>query len=95
MGFVPAPPFIREGENQSELSALLDHVNHMVSVMGEEGVGLGMDFDELDDMQVAGLEDVSRLSNLTKGLSERGCSSETTARALGGNLLRIFAQVLL
>ena len=94
MGIVPAPPFIRDGENRSELSALLNHVDHMVSVMGEEGVGLGMDFDGLDDMRVTGLEDVSRLPNLTKGLLERGYSPETIARILGGNFMRVFAQVL-
>ena len=65
------PLFLGEERKQSDLLTLLDHVNHMVSVMGEDGVGLGMDFDGMEDSRVTGLEDVSMLPNLTKRLSER------------------------
>jgi membrane dipeptidase len=72
---------------------LLDHVDHMVSVMGEDGVGLGMDFDGLGDSRVAGIEDVSRLPNLTQALVERGYPAETIYKILGGNMLRVFTAV--
>ncbi|MBI2200414.1 MAG: membrane dipeptidase, partial [Armatimonadetes bacterium] len=42
---------------------------------------------------VAGLEDVSRLPNLTAGLLARGYPREDIKKILGGNALRVFKQV--
>jgi membrane dipeptidase len=93
VGVVPAPPFLGKDENHSQLSVLLDHVDHMVSVMGEDGVGLGLDSDGLGDMRVEGIEDISKLPNLTQGLVDRGYSTETIRKILGGNYLRVFSEV--
>ena len=94
VGVTPVPPFLGEDEMHSQLSVLLDHIEHMVSVMGEDGVGLGMDFDGVGDMRTGGMEDVSRLPNLTKGLAERGYSAEAIRKILGGNFLRVFREIL-
>jgi membrane dipeptidase len=93
VGVVPAPPFLGTDPNRSDLPVLLDHIEHMVSVMGEDGVGLGMDFDGVGDIRVAGIEDVSKLPNLTQGLVERGYGAESVRKILGGNWLRVFAAV--
>ena len=94
VGATPVPPFSGKDEMHSHLSVLLDHIDHMVSVMGEDGVGLGMDFDGVGDMRTEGMEDVSRLPNLTKGLAERGYSAEAIRKILGGNFLRVFREML-
>ena len=77
----------------THLSVLLDHIDHMVSVMGEDGVGLGFDFDGVEE-HMEGLEDVSKLPNLTKGLAERGYTAEAIKKILGGNFLRVVREVL-
>jgi membrane dipeptidase len=94
VGFSPVPLFLGENEKQSDFSTLLDHVDHMVSVMGENGVGLGMDFDGMEDSRVTGIEDISMLPNLTKGLSERGYSPAVISKILGGNFMRVLDAVL-
>lgn len=93
VGVTPVPPFLGSDEMHSHLSALLDHIDHMVSVMGEDGVGLGMDFDGVGEMRTVGIEDVSKLPNLTRGLIDRGYTAKGIRKILGGNFLRVFHEV--
>lgn len=77
---------------QPTLDRLLEHIDHLVEVMGPAHVGLGSDFDGFTG-QVAGLEDVSKLPNLTAGLLARGYPREAIIQLLGGNVLRVFEDV--
>ena len=88
------PAFLGEDEKRNELSILLEHVDHMVRVMGEDSVGLGMDFDGMEDCRVTDLEEVSQLPNITRALVDRGYSEETIRKILGGNYMRVLAAVL-
>ncbi|MDR7542883.1 MAG: dipeptidase [Armatimonadota bacterium] len=74
------------------LAHVLDHIDHMVRVMGIDHVALGSDYDGIPDVPV-GLEDVSKLPNLTAGLLARGYRPEQVRKILGGNALRVFRQV--
>jgi len=94
VGVTPVPPFLGDHEEQADLAELLDHVDHMIEVMGENGVGLGLDFDGVGEMRTRGIEDVSMLPNITSGLRERGYAEEIIAKILGGNFLRVFREVL-
>lgn len=74
------------------LERALDHILHMVRVMGADHVALGSDFDGISQAPV-GLEDVSKLPNLTAGLLARGMGAGDARKILGGNALRVFRQV--
>lgn len=71
------------------LADVADHIDHIVRLVGVEHVGIGLDFD--GGGGVSGLEDVSRLPNLTAELLRRGYSEDELARIWGGNLLRVLA----
>ena len=75
------------------LSKLLDHFEHAVKIAGVEHVGLGSDFDGVDDMLPEGMEDISRIPNLVRGLMGRGFSDEDILKILGGNTLRVMREV--
>ena len=75
------------------LSKLLDHFEHAVKVAGIDHVGLGSDFDGVDDMLPEGMEDISKIPNLVRGLMERGFSDDDILKILGGNTLRVMRQV--
>jgi membrane dipeptidase len=75
------------------LSRLLDHFEHAVKVAGVDHVGLGSDFDGVDDMLPEGMEDISRMPNLVQGLMERGFSDGDILKILGGNTLRVMRDV--
>lgn len=72
---------------------LLDHFTHAVNVGGIEAVGLGSDFDGVDDELPEGMEDISKTSNLVAGLSRRGFRSGDIEKILGANSLRVLRDV--
>ncbi|HUT15187.1 MAG TPA: dipeptidase [Anaerolineae bacterium] len=90
--FVPA--FIAEEGKGANLDKLLDHIDHIVGVIGTDHVGLGSDFDGLGPRAPEGLEDVTCLPGITAGLIGRGYSAEDVRNILGGNLMRVFRQVV-
>lgn len=76
------------------LSGLVDHVRHAVAVAGAEHVGLGSDFDGMW-APPAGLEDVSRLPELSAALAESGVFDERGLTAfLGANWIRVLTSAL-
>lgn len=74
------------------LSALIDHIDHVAQVAGIDHVGLGSDFDGFPILP-EGLRSAADLPKITAGLVERGYRAEQLAKLLGGNLLRVFAEV--
>jgi membrane dipeptidase len=75
------------------LSRLLDHFEHAVKIAGVDHVGLGSDFDGVDDLLPEGMEDISKMPNLVCGLMERGFSDGDILKILGGNTLRVMREV--
>ena len=64
----------------------------MIRVAGPDHVGIGADWDGVASMP-AGMDDVSKLPALTKGLLERGHAPEVVRKVLGENLLRVMEAV--
>jgi len=88
------PIFLDRDQKISSVARVLDHIDHMVRVAGEDHIGLGSDFDGMsDELSVTGLEDSSKTPAITAGLLERGYSEEAVRKILGGNLMRVFRQV--
>jgi membrane dipeptidase len=84
--------FARFPAPQAPLSVLLDHFDHALRVAGEDHVGLGADWDGVPSMP-EGMDDVSRLPDLTRALLERGHAPATVRKVLGENLLRVMEEV--
>ena len=76
------------------LDDVLDHFDHAVKLAGVRAVGIGSDYDGVGDSLPVGLKDVSTYPALAAGLIGRGYSEEEVALMLGGNLLRVWGQVL-
>jgi membrane dipeptidase len=79
---IPRPP----------LSALIDHIDHMVKVAGIDHVGIGSDFDGIPSAP-EGIDSAADLPKITAELKKRGYSDADCRKIMGGNLLRVFAQV--
>jgi len=87
--------FIAREAQSATLDCLVRHIDHLVSVVGVDHVGLGSDFDGfLGEPAPEGLEDVTRLPNLTRKLLDKGYQVESVCKILGGNLLRVFREVV-
>ena len=61
----------------------------MVQVAGVDHVGLGSDFDGVDDLP-EGLTGIDGLPRITLELVKRGYKDEDILKILGGNFLRVF-----
>ncbi|HEV2828638.1 MAG TPA: membrane dipeptidase, partial [Pyrinomonadaceae bacterium] len=74
------------------VSRLVDHIDHVVKLVGIDHVGIGSDFDGVQST-LSDLADVSQLPNLTKELLRRGYSESDVDKILGGNMLRVMEEV--
>jgi membrane dipeptidase len=117
IGVTPHYLFVSD-DGAPTLEKLLDHVDHIVRLVGVDHVGLGLDFIEGKEVLphrriwrarrpdifgnfpdvptnpfAEGLESISKLPNLTEGLAKRDYSEEDIRKILGGNFLRLFAEV--
>jgi membrane dipeptidase len=94
---------VREGEKvthqliaegklpQVDWEAIVDHIDHAVKLVGADHVGLGSDFD--GSVMPHGMEDCTKLPKLTEAMLRRGYSEEDIRKILGGNTLRVMAEV--
>ena len=72
------------------LAQVADHVQHIREVAGVDHVGIGSDFDGIEETP-DGLEGVDRFPALLAELMRRGWTDAEIAKVAGGNLLRVFA----
>ena len=79
-------------KNRPTLAEAIDHLDHMVKVMGIEHVGIGSDFDGGGGL--VGFDDVSQMPNITQELLARGYTKEEVRQLWGGNLMRVFSEVI-
>lgn len=73
------------------LEDFMQHIDHAVAVAGIDQVGFGSDFDGGGGIE--GLEDVTKLPDVTVEMLRRGYSEEDIKKFWGGNLLRVMGAV--
>jgi membrane dipeptidase len=73
---------------RATLGDVADHIDHVRRVAGADHVGLGGDFDGIDNGPL-GLEDVSRYPDLLAELARRGWTTDDLEKLAGRNLLRV------
>lgn len=72
--------------------AIVDHIEYVINLVGEDNVGLGSDFCGISIPPI-GLENVSKFSNITRELVRRGHDENTIKKILGGNFMRVFKEI--
>ncbi|KAK3986275.1 membrane dipeptidase-domain-containing protein [Cladorrhinum sp. PSN332] len=74
------------------LAQVVKHVMYIGDSIGYDYVGFGSDFDGIERTP-EGLDDVSKYPDLVAELLRQGVSDEDAAKVVGGNLLRVWAEV--
>jgi membrane dipeptidase len=74
-----------------EWTKIIEHIDHAVKVAGIDHVGLGSDFDGAN--MPFGMEDATKLPQITNALLEKGYSEGDVRKILGENTLRLMADV--
>ena len=80
--YPPVLPFIADA---------VDHIDHVVKLVGEDYVGIGSDFDGGGGL--ADCADVADFPKITDELVRRGYTSKQIDKIWGGNFLRVFKAV--
>jgi len=70
------------------VARIVDHIEHIVKLVGVDHVGIGSDFDGVQ-ATTKDLATVADLPNLTRELLRRGHSEADVDKILGGNMLRV------
>lgn len=83
-GIKDAPPAVNVAD-------LVDHIDHMVEIMGIDHVGISSDFDGGGGIE--GWKDASETYNVTLELVKRGYTEAEIAKLWGENLLRVLDKV--
>jgi membrane dipeptidase len=71
------------------LTLLIDHLDHIVKLIGTDHVGIGSDFDGINSSPRE-LNDVTDMPLITEELLKRGYSKKDIRKILGGNFIRVF-----
>ena len=77
---------------ETPASVVVDHIEHVIKIAGPGHVGLGADWDGVNQVP-AGLEDCSKVIYITEEMLERGHDDATIKMVLGGNMLRLMEEV--
>ncbi|TKB11619.1 dipeptidase [Desulforhopalus sp. IMCC35007] len=95
--------FVRDEDEGIDVSHLVDHLDHIVSIAGVEHVGIGFDLcdsfkDYLQIEQELPSKDViethAGLGKFTAELLRRNYSEDDILKILGGNFLRIYQETI-
>ncbi len=78
---------------RAPFNSLIDHFDHVIKIAGIDHVGIGTDFDGIP-VPPAGIDSAADLPKVTAALMARGYTADDMHKLLGGNLLRVFREVL-
>ncbi len=94
IGITFAGVFIDADPAKVTFSRVLDHLDHLVSVVGADHVGLGTDFDGFSPQYGTVMRDCSHLGELTQALLDRNYGEDDIRKIMGGNWLRVIRDVV-
>ncbi|MEG6570522.1 dipeptidase [Thermoanaerobacterium thermosaccharolyticum] len=86
------PNFLRDDDNAS-IEDVLDHIEHIVNLVGINHVGFGSDFDGIEKTPL-GLDDVASFPKILDGLKKRGFSDDEINSISHDNFERIIKEIL-
>lgn len=78
---------------EAPISDVLDQIDYAVKLIGIDHVGIGSDFDGVDGELPEGLRTVADFPNFIAGLQARGYAEADIRKILGGNFMRVWAEI--
>ena len=80
------------GKEKPDVPEMVDHIDHIINLVGPNHVGLGSDYDGGGRLPL--LDDTSMVPNMTREMVKRDYSDEDILKILGGNHMRVFKKVI-
>lgn len=79
-------------DSQATVKDIVDHLEHIIKLVGDDYAGIGTDFD--GGGGVSDCADVSQMNRVTMEMLRRGWSEKTIAKIWGGNVMRVLQKVI-
>ena len=86
------PDFLIKENRKAIIDDVVDHIDHVVNLVGSDYVGLGSDFDGCRELPV-GLEGADKVYQIKDRLIEKGYAKEDVRKIMGYNFLNLFQQI--
>jgi membrane dipeptidase len=84
--------YVQQGKlPRVDYTKIIEHIDHAVKLVGADHVGLGSDFDGAN--MPFGMEDATKLPQITEAMVRKGYSDEDVRKILGENTLRVMTEV--
>ncbi len=83
------PPFVN-GDIKCTIDEVIGHIEHFMSLNGEDEIGIGADFDGTDDLLPRGISGCEDLYKLLDELSKRGYNRHIVEKFSHKNFKRVF-----
>lgn len=74
--------------NRPTIPELVDHIDYIVKLVGDDYAGIGSDYDGVGSLPV-GMDDVTTYPKITEELLRRHYSKKSIKKILGSNVLRV------
>ncbi|HHW58413.1 MAG TPA: membrane dipeptidase [Clostridia bacterium] len=87
------PQFLRDDKNAT-IEDILNHIDYMVELVGEDYIGFGSDFDGISSTP-EGLEDISQFPEIVEGLIKRGYTQEQIEKITYKNFENLIKKILI
>jgi membrane dipeptidase len=88
-----APQFLRD-EGQATLEDVLNHIDYICELVGEDYIGFGSDFDGISSTP-EGLKDISYFPAILEGLRKRGYTQEQIDKISHRNFENLIKKILI
>lgn len=86
------PDFLAD-DGKANMTHVLNHIEHIVAITGENTLGLGCDFDGIDSTP-QGLEGIQFLQDIINELLKLNYNEKLVKKIAGENFLRVIKEVL-
>ncbi|OQA03620.1 MAG: Membrane dipeptidase (Peptidase family M19) [bacterium ADurb.Bin400] len=93
LGIYLVGDFVKQ-KNVVEIPDVIDHIDHLVNVMGIDHIALGTDFGGLAEGFVQGLDSVDGLALLWDGMEKRGYGITDIRKVAYDNAWRVLVNIL-
>jgi membrane dipeptidase len=92
IGIIYYPKFLTKTRNTCSVDKIIDHMEHVIKVAGEDHVTLGSDYDGMITLPKE-LKDITFQPVLVQKMLDRNWQPERVKKILGGNFLRVIQQI--
>jgi len=86
-------PYFLNQAGVHSVSDAIRHIEHIISIAGEDHVGIGADFDQMEPV-FDGIDGVKYIENIIEELLKMNYTTDIVSKIAGGNFLRVIKQVM-